>query len=1106
MMAWLLLAAVTDVWAGLATHPAVVNPVSYEKFGRPETVISLAGEWDFFPARHGSGHRTCRHDQDLWAKSPKRCKVTVPGCWEASGVGEAGMGVPHLCADNAPDDLRHMFVGEGWYRTHVVIPADWRGKRVWLKCGGVKSQGWFYVNDQAVAWLDSGNGAWKWDVTALVRPGETNKIVAVADNAVAARGGPSSSGNRYGGLWRDVEMEVTPEVCIDDAWVRGDFDARTAEAHVVVDGGAVADLKGARLRVSVEDAVVEAEAHVGENIVRVPLNDFRPWTPESPNLYWAKAELLDKSGAVTMTRHERFGVRKLEARGKSLFLNGRPFFVRGFGDNAKYPITGVPPADRAPHRAHLAKARASGFNYVRQHTHADAPEYMEAADEVGLLVAPEIPYYLDNPNDYFSYDPIRDVDDMVVAFRRHVSFAVLSFGNEGLLGPAANRLVYEHAKKACPGLLVLAQDGGTYLCNHGEGCSDFCSGPVTTWRRGSFDPVRPFVCHEYMNLATKVDWRDAGDYTGLWNPPLTEAQRRAHLAHTGLSYDWLCRLQDAGHSLQACWQKNGIEHARADPFCDGYIYWTIEDSLPFSKAAGVKIGQGVYDAFWKTKRGGTTPEAMSVFNSASCVLIDTFDGVRDFAENTNQLLFCSSRFASIEGTNRVFVSGERIPVKFLFAHYGDKALREARLEWKLVADGSLLASGSCPIGRQELGAVRQVANLSITVPELTIPVRAELTATVVSVGDKGTSGCAASNSWPFWFFPGKPSVQVPGNVAVVPYGSADAEAARKAGKNVVLLANQTGKPNFVMGWWFLGNQVGMAAVEHPVFGSFPFERHLAPLHFGIVRTGLPLPVAGFSSDDCVMVGEGEKDAFVYLAAKTCADGRREVLVAGLDVTSETVEGKWLLGEVVKWAAGKDRPQVRVVAFGDSITQGVIGIRLEENWLRLLQVEMGDGYRMFNAGIGGNSAREAMARFERDVLSRAPDVVLIEFGGNNNDPHRPERRVGDDEFRRHLRTFRDGLPKSCKVVAITFPPLKEEWHRRYLGVSEGAPKEVYPGNAGLDSQRQILRDFARESGWPVVDLYEIMKDRHERLVLRDGVHLNPEGQKVFADAVRKVLKR
>lgn len=53
---------------------------------------------------------------------------------------------------------------------------------------------------------------------------------------------------------------------------------------------------------------------------------------------------------------------------------------------------------------------------------------------------------------------------------------------------------------------------------------------------------------------------------------------------------------------------------------------------------------------------------------------------------------------------------------------------------------------------------------------------------------------------------------------------------------------------------------------------------------------------------------------------------------------------------------------RIVAFGDSITESVIGIRPEENWLRLLQAKLGDRAVAFNAGVGGNSAREAMARF------------------------------------------------------------------------------------------------------------------------------------------------
>ena len=84
--------------------------------------------------------------------------------------------------------------------------------------------------------------------------------------------------------------------------------------------------------------------------------------------------------------------------------------------------------------------------------------------------------------------------------------------------------------------------------------------------------------------------------------------------------------------------------------------------------------------------------------------------------------------------------------------------------------------------------------------------------------------------------------------------------------------------------------------------------------------------------------------------------------------------------------------MKIVAFGDSITEGRAGgITPEQNWLNLLGQKLGSDFELFNAGVGGNSAREAMGRFEKDVLSHAPDVVLLEFGGNNHDPA-PERKA------------------------------------------------------------------------------------------------------------------
>ena len=192
--------------------------------------------------------------------------------------------------------------------------------------------------------------------------------------------------------------------------------------------------------------------------------------------------------------------------------------------------------------------------------------------------------------------------------------------------------------------------------------------------------------------------------------------------------------------------------------------------------------------------------------------------------------------------------------------------------------------------------------------------------------------------------------------------------------------------------------------------------------------------------------------------------------------------------------------MRIVAFGDSITEGKTGVTPDQNWLLLLGKKLGPRYELFNAGVGGNSAREAMARFEKDVLARDPDAVLLEFGGNNNDPRNPDRQVDDAEFKRHLLDFSSRLPENCKVVMITFPPIIDEQHAWSVLIPGGKV------DVQLDPQRQIVRGFAAENGWPLLDLYRLMYPRRYELILPDGVHLNPAGHVFFAEAVYQLLKQ
>jgi len=889
-----------DLWGMRVPHPAVVNPVV--PAAAEADVLSLRGDWSFttearnVPVRNGIWGQMQLKD---WKQART---IRVPGCWEAQGVGEPAMSQCWDATwDAGPKPLRHVYMGEGWYRRDVTVPAAWTDKRVWLKIGGVKQHGWVFVNGVQVAHLDTYCETVKYDITDLVEPGKTARIVFDVDNRKTSRKGLMSYLHRWGGIYRDVELEATPsDVWLDDVWVRGDFDGRKAEVKVKVEGqglgqgqgrgqGRVGDEVGQRcadfiLRMMIEGETVEAPIDLSNNqtikqsnnqTIKVPLRDFRPWSPEHPNLYTAKVELVSADGRVLQTRFERFGVRKLEVRGKDFYLNGKPLCLRGFGDDFVYPLEGMSPADRDVHRAHLAKARAAGFNFVRLHTHCELPEYFEAADELGVLIQAELPYYSDVPGDGGPFDPKRDVTELWRTCRRHPSFAVYSMGNEGSFGDALDRHLHAYVKAMDPDRLKINQD-----CHVPAIClpdrADFAGGPTKPWPRGSFTDSRPVVPHEYLNLCVKLDSRLEKKFSGVWQPPVTRADRAAWLAKFGLDHVWGDRLQDAQHALQAVWQKDGIESARFDPETGGYIFWTIVDVVVHNKAAETYSAQGLFNPVWEDKPHGLTASDFAMFNSPSCVLLD------------------------LPITNRVHTVGEKVPLAVSFAHYGEAPIERARLTWRLVANGRELAVGDRDIGPQALGRVRPIAAETLTVPEIFAPVAASLELSVVG-GPK-----PVTNVYPLWLFPrGETRAQIvrraaKAGVVVAKAGSPEATAAVEAGKALVTVDGTAGRPNVSLGWWNMGTQVGLAIKDHPVFGDFPHAGVLSPLLFRLVKKGgMPLTPALAADDELIVVGEGGTACYAYLTHRRV--GTSHVLAFhGLDVLNDTPEANALLQRACSW--------------------------------------------------------------------------------------------------------------------------------------------------------------------------------------------------------------
>ena len=927
-----------EMWGGRKAHPAVVNSVTAIR-DDPWT-LSLRGEWDLVendlsPERARAGGCTFTGKGGFWSKRTVH-RVQVPGCLEDALKDvhpEPAKSRTWFCTwDSSPVLIRGYHLGESWYRRTVKLPASWKGRRIWLKTGWTNSQGYFWINGEHVAFDWYGPATHKYDVTDLVRPGEREETIVVqVNNAAPSHRGCANSKNHWTGILRDIEFEATPSDCwIDDAWVRGDFDKRLAQAHVEIEGlrelrrfrwfrrfswlrefSWLGELGSAEaeycLRVTVEGETVELPLTAqppkpselpkpskppkpSQLSLEIPLRNFRAWSPERPNLYTARVDLVNAAGVTVQTRYERFGVRRLEVRGKDVYLNGKPFFFRGAGWHPLDPIHGYYPADRANFLRMARQIRAAGFNFVRTHTTINMPEFFEACDEAGLMVQPELPYYGDWSADGQRFDPLADAEMLYRHYRRYPSFSVYSFGNEGHFGRYLSRRLYEEVKARDPDRLVNGQDCGIAYGDriNGPDASDFATAPWLFHARGAWAPGRPYLYHEYINSSVKLDTRIADGFTGVWAPPITRDARLAFLRQFGLDHGWGDRLQDGQNLMQKIYLKYGLESARLDPNAAGYSYWSLQDAC--SPQRGTYVGQALWDPFWGEKRNGAKTSDVAVYNSPRCLLLADGNDPETYRPGSTKVWI---PHLDSTVTNRVRMSGETLKARFHLANFGEEPLVGAKLSWRL----GDLASGAVDVGEQALGGPRKIGAADIVVPPLDRAVKAmlavELTATAAG------RPVRIANAWDYWLFPrdsvaaARREAEAKG-VVVCAYGSEEERQALAAGKHVVSLANQQTERNVELGWWYMTEQMGAALRDCAWLRRLPHSGCFDELFFRIGRKGLKLPVAGFDEKDLVMVGEGGEACYLYLARRTLPNGARHDLIAGLDVTTDTPEAAALL--------------------------------------------------------------------------------------------------------------------------------------------------------------------------------------------------------------------
>ncbi len=230
---------------------------------------------------------------------------------------------------------------------------------------------------------------------------------------------------------------------------------------------------------------------------------------------------------------------------------------------------------------------------------------------------------------------------------------------------------------------------------------------------------------------------------------------------------------------------------------------------------------------------------------------------------------------------------------------------------------------------------------------------------------------------------------------------------------------------------------------------------------------------------------------------------------------------WMIGAVPTNAfASSPSDALRIVALGDSTTYGY---SVEDNYPRQLARRLrarGIQASVINSGVNGDTTDGAQQRFEQDVIQHRPDIVIIQFGLNDQTIRlyqRPEEitsYVSQERFAANLRQFIVDLRvRDTKVILMTpnpmcwTPTLERHYPQGpYLDPPRG-------GNLLLQQYVAAVRRVAQEEKVPLADIFQAYVDLentsghslHE-LFLDDGVHPNERGYEMNVDRLmQKILQ-
>ncbi len=353
--------------------------------------------------------------------------------------------IPHT-AKIEPLVVNNQFQGTCWYQKKFKVPNS-KNKKVFLYFEGVMQEADVWINNKKVTNHKGGYLPFTVDVTPFLKSKNNTIKVKVnnEDNPEFLPGKPLKDldFNYYGGIYRNVYLITTDKLYITNpiqankkasGGIYANFDksnknkaSGTVQVHLkneyAIEKNAslkftLTNCEGEKLEFKSEAFAINAnsEKTITQNIV---VNNPKLWSISKPNLYHLEIQIISNNKVID-SYSEKIGIRKSEIKEDGYYLNDEKLYITGTNEHQEYPYLGYAISDEAQYRD-AVKIKNAGFDFVRMSHYPHAEAFLDACDELGILVMNSLTGWQFFGNETFQKNAIQDIRDMARRDRNHPS-------------------------------------------------------------------------------------------------------------------------------------------------------------------------------------------------------------------------------------------------------------------------------------------------------------------------------------------------------------------------------------------------------------------------------------------------------------------------------------------------------------------------------------------------------------------------------------------------------------------------------------------------------------------------------------------------------------